>query len=105
MKLTTERTEMLGKYLQEDVERAKMLVELAPEEAVKKINADGFNFTVDEIVEFGENLRIASSDELTEDNLSEVAGGVIGVAAAGIYLTCVSIGVTLGIAAGDHKRW
>ena len=106
MKLTSERTEMLGKYLQENVERAKTLVELEPAEALKKINADGYDFSIEEIIEFGENLRNASaSDELTEENLSKVAGGVIGAAAAAVYLTCVSIGVTLGLAAGDHKRW
>lgn len=105
MSLTIERTELLGKYLQEDVERAKKLLDLDPEEAVAKINADGYDFTVDEVVEFGEHLSNAASDELSEESLSEVAGGVVAAAAAAVYVACIALGVTVGAAAGAHKKW
>lgn len=106
MVLTNERAEILANYLKENVERSKELADLSPEEAVKSINADGFDFTADEVKEFGDNLKMAvlHADELGEENLDEVSGGLV-AAAAGVYLTCVSIGVTLGICAGSNWKW
>lgn len=105
--LTNERAELIAKYLTADKERAQALLELSPEEAAAKINADGHDFTADEIQEFGKNLQaVVQSDELDENALEDVSGGVvISAAAAGVYLTCVSIGVTLGIAAGSNWKW
>ena len=104
MKLTTERTDLLGKYLQEDVNRAKALLNLSPEEATEKINADGYDFSVDEIIEFGENLKAASAEgELSEESLNDVAGGlVITTAAAAVYVSCITLGLGVGYAAGKH---
>lgn len=106
MVLTNERAEVLGKYLTENKERAVALLELSPEEAAAKINAEGHDFTVDEVREFGEQLQkaAANSGELDAASLEQVSGGLV-AAAAGVYLTCVGIGVTLGIAAGSNWRW
>lgn len=106
MAMTNERVAQLADFLKADVERAKKLMDLSPEEAVKIINENGNDFTVDEVVEFGLNLKnvVAQADELSEDNLDDVAGG-LAAAAAAVYLTCVSIGVTLGIAAGSNWKW
>ena len=105
--LTNERAELIGKYLTENKERATALMELSPEEAAAKINADGYDFTAEEILEFGKVMQaaVAKSGELSEGDLDDVSGGLISAAAAGVYLTCVSIGVTLGIAAGSHWKW
>lgn len=111
MILTNERSERLSAYLTADIERAKSLIELTPEEAVAKINADGNDFTVDEIKEFGDQLqKVAASQsedgELTEDALSEVAGGVViaaGVLAAGVAL--FTAGVTFGYKVARDRGW
>ena len=107
MNLTVERTELLGQYLQEDVDRANKLLELTPDEAAKLINADGYDFSAEEVAEFGENLKAASAtnEELSEESLSEVSGGVIAGAAIAVYVACVALGVKLGVAAGSHKKW
>lgn len=106
MVLTNERAELLGKYLTENKERAVALLELSPEEAAARINAEGHDFTVDEIREFGEQLQkaAANSGELDAASLEQVSGG-LAAAAAAIYLTCVSVGIGLGAAAGSNWRW
>ena len=106
MALTNERAAKLADFLKEDVERANKLVDMSPEDAAKFINEAGYDFTVEEVVEFGENLKVAAAQagELSEDNLDEVAGG-LAAAAAGVYLTCISIGITLGMGAGKNWKW
>ena len=106
MALTNERAEKLAEFLKEDVERANNLIDMSPEEVVKVVNEAGYDFTVEEIVEFGENLKAAAAQagELSEDNLDEVSGG-LAAAAAAVYLTCVSIGITLGVSAGTNWKW
>lgn len=105
--LTKERAELIGKYLTENKERATALMELSPEEAAAKINADGYDFTAEEILEFGKVMQaaVAKSGELSAGDLDDVSVGLISAAAAGVYLTCISIGVTLGIAAGSNWKW
>ena len=111
MILTNERSEKLSAYLTADIERAKSLINLSPEEAVAKINADGYDFSVDEIMEFGEQLqKVAASQsddgELSEEALSAVAGGVViaaGVLAAGVAL--FTAGVTFGYKVARDRGW
>ena len=81
--LTKERAELLANYLAADQDRAQALLELSPEEAVAKINADGNDFTVEEVKEFGETLqKVTKTGELNENELEDVSGGVIGTATA-----------------------
>lgn len=109
MSMTIERTEAFANYLKADVDRANKLIELAPEDALKVINADGNDFTLEEITEFGENLKAVAmqnqSDELDEASLENVSGGVIATAAAAVYLTCITIGIGLGAAAASNWTW
>lgn len=82
MVLTAERAQILGDYLVSDTERAKKLVELTVDEAVKIINADGHDFTVEELKDFGEAANKAAEmqtedGELSEEVLGEVSGGCI----------------------------
>lgn len=77
--LTNERAELLANYLTDDKERAKALLALDPQEAVAKINANGHDFSVEEITEFGNQMKatvIAQEGELGENALDNVAGGV-----------------------------
>ena len=111
MILSNERAEKLSAYLTADIERAKVLLDLTPEEAAEKINADGFDFTADEIKEFGVQLqKVAASQaeegELSEDALSEVAGGiVISAAVLGAGVALFTAGVTFGYKVARDRGW
>ena len=55
------------------------VVQMQPEEAQKVLAENGYDFTMDEILEAGKELykiqAQESSDELSEDELGDVAGG------------------------------
>lgn len=103
MTLTVERAKALSDYLVSDNERAKRLVELSADEAVKHINADGHDYTIEELKEFGEVANKAAevlteNDEMSEEQLGEVSGGSqiwagigIGIRAAYQILRCSNI--------------
>lgn len=97
MILANERAEKLSAYLTADVERAKALITMSPAEAVAKINADGYDFTVEEIEEFGKCLKSAASrskdGELFEEELGDVAGGIGPVTGA---LIALGAGILVG---------
>lgn len=86
MVLTESRAKLLADYLNADAERAQKLAELTPEAALTHVNADGNDFTIEEMREFAQeiqSLALAQSNqgELDENALCDVAGGV-GLAAA-----------------------
>jgi hypothetical protein len=102
MALTQERSIKLGQYIADHKDSAQALLEMAPEQAVEKINADGFDFSVDELKEFGEELKKAAdaqqAGELSEKSLEEVSGGIGFVAGCAIALGC-------GILVGGMDRF
>ena len=78
MVLTQDRADLLTEYLEADLQRAKELFEIDVEDALVKINADGYDFTVEEFQEFSTELENASQNsvgELGEEELENVAGG------------------------------
>lgn len=89
MALTNERAELLSNYLSADKNRAEELLKLSPEEALAKINADGHDFTAEEMNEFGKELadmvaKVRGGEELDTGALDQVAGGgPVGAIAAG----------------------
>lgn len=115
MSLTTERAEILAKYLLSNEERAKQLVNTPVDEAVKEINADGFDFTVDELKEFGESMKTIAEkaenkDELSMESLEDVSGGLVvsgAVAAAliGAAVTLFTTGVSHGYKVARERGW
>lgn len=79
MVMTNERTELLAAYLMENETRAISLMEMEATEAVKLINADGYDFTAEELVEFGKKLvefPVGKDGELDAEALENVSGGV-----------------------------
>lgn len=96
--MTDNRAEALSKYLTADADRAAKLLSEEPEAALTAINADGYDFTLDELKEFGAAVReVASSDELNEENLENVAGGVAGVITiAFVGTVCFAVGQRIG---------
>ena len=72
--LTQERANLITELLNEDEARAKELLVLGPEEALSKINGGlGYDFTLDEIVDYGK--AFVKAIKLNDDALSSVAGG------------------------------
>ena len=64
----------------ENEELAMKVIPLQPEEAQKVLAENGYEFTLDEILAAGKELyqmreRMSTDGELTEDELSDVAGG------------------------------
>ncbi len=85
MALTEERAEKLANYLAEKKEYGYELLEMDASEAVAKINPDGFDFTAEEFQEFADSMKSyvpSNGDELDENSLDNVAGGIILAAAA-----------------------
>ena len=99
MKMDEMRAEQLGKYLASDTEKAKKLLTLSPEEAMEAINAEGYDFTLEEINEYGAKIRrvsALSSDEISEENLEEVAGGVGVITIAFVGTVAFAVGQRIG---------
>lgn len=79
MTITKEKIEALAKYMGENEERAEMLMALSASEACAKINADGYDFTAEELAEFAQGIvksAVVKEGELGESDLDEVAGGL-----------------------------
>lgn len=105
--LTNERAEVLTSYLTADIERAKKLFELTPEEALQIINKDGHDFSIEELNAYCDAFKAAvAQGELSEEQLSEVAGGEpVTLTVGGILFLvgCFGGGVGIGIACG--AKW
>ena len=98
--LTQERADILTNFLSADTAKAEALLNLEPADALSQINAAGFDFTIDELMDYAKALKIAKGDgELNADELDDVAGG-FGLVAAGC---CIVGGVILGIAC--NAKW
>jgi len=74
MSITNERIAILTEFLNADEERAKELLLLEPDVAVKQINAQGFDFTELELRAYSEFI----TNQLADAELEGVAGGVSG---------------------------
>lgn len=91
--LTQERADMITGYLGEDEIRAEEIFSLELEEALEKMNADGNDFTLEELKEYEKALEAMTADgELDADELDNVAGGLVTTVAAAI-----GIGVVVAI--------
>ena len=73
--LTQERKAILVEFLREDPQRAQELAALEAGEAVEAINKLGYDYNLEELVEFSEMMN--SSNELNFEVLDDVAGGGI----------------------------
>lgn len=101
--MTEERIEKLTNYLREDQEKELVLLQMQPEEACIKIQADGYDYTVDEIIEYGNLVRTVAAqmdDEISEADLEMVSGGGITlgalVGAAFAVKVCYDVGRIIG---------
>ena len=104
--LIKERADLLAAYLDADIENAKKLLELSAEDAADKINANGYDFSVEEVAEFGAQLQKAieatQKGELSEDALNDVAGGFV---FEGVMISCVVLGFKIGSSLAKTWGW
>lgn len=99
MKMEEKRAEALSNFLTADAERAKELLSMEPADALVAINAEGYDFTIEELSEFGAEVRRVSAleGEISEENLEQVAGGVAAVITiAFIGTVCFAVGQRIG---------
>ena len=103
--MTKERAEILTQYLTSDPDRAKDLLALEAQEALQKINAEGYDFTIDELNEYCKAFKAAVTEgELNESELETVAGGLVLTTGMVIGLVgCFAGGTAIGIAFG--AKW
>ncbi len=84
--MTKERIQAIADVLSADEEQRKALLDMTPTDAAETLKSKGYDFTADELSEFGKMVVEATgSGELDADKLDVVAGG------------SVSIGVLLGV--------
>ena len=101
MLLTEAKTKVISEYLMADQERAQRLLEIAPEDAAKEMSTDGCVVTAEELVEFGAAMaQVFGKEELSENELENVAGGAIG----SILLAC-GIAAVVGYGVGRLEKW
>ncbi|MBQ6513420.1 MAG: hypothetical protein IJI09_01740 [Clostridia bacterium] len=95
------RDEKLAKFIQENPNAAKEILECSvnesPAAAAAKLNQYGFDFTVEEMEKITEQV-LSSADalgedgELNDDTLEKVSGGAIPVFIAGYWIVCAGAG-------------
>lgn len=95
--MTKERIQAIGKVLENDEQR-KALLAMEPAAAAEALKKEGYDFTADELIEFGTLVAEATSTgELTAEALDDVAGG----AAALTVFAALGGGAYLVKLAGD----
>ena len=87
--LTQARADILTGFLEADQDRAEKLASLEPEAAVVQINKSGYDFTVDEVKEYGKVLKASQGDKLDAEALESVAGGLSVATSIAIAYGCV----------------
>lgn len=87
--METNKAKEISIYLAEDTERAKEVLAMQPEDAWKRMTADGLDVSLNEIIEFGGQLRnaVPENGELNVEELENVAGGF------GVVATLVACGI------------
>ena len=103
MALTENKARIISGYIVEDQERAKKLFGMEPEEAAKEFVAAGYDISAEDLVEFGEKMvKCGNNDDLSDDELEDVAGG-LGLIAT--YAIAYGIAIGCGYLVGRLSKW
>ena len=80
MNLSAERVYALTKFVCTDKDRAKELLTMNPEVAAQKINAHGYDYTADEIRDYGRAIRphLGGHASVYVDELDDELNGATG---------------------------
>jgi len=92
--MTKERIQAIADALSKDDAERKALLGMEPAAAAEELKKQGYDFTADELIEFGKLVAEATaSGELGDDQLENVSGGSI------------TIGVLLGVTFGTKVAY
>lgn len=77
--MTIDRANTIAKAMGTNEAEVENLLSLAPEVAAEQLNAKGYDFTAQELVEFVEFVKAnaVQEGEISEEQLDNVAGGVV----------------------------
>lgn len=93
------KIEEISKVIMDNQSEAKELFSKTPEEALKFMSEKGYDFTIEEIKEYGEMIAKMAKEqpngELSVDDLDNVAGGKGGNVAAVVGIA-LFVGVYFG---------
>lgn len=90
--MTKERIQAIAEVLENDDLR-KDLLTMEPADAAEELKKKGYDFTADELIEFGKLVAEAtSSGELDAEDLDAVAGGAVAA------LTVLGVGFAIKVA-------
>lgn len=103
--MTNERIQTIAEALASNDELRQTVVAMEATDAAETLNKAGYDFTADELIEFGEFAKeLSANGELDLEELDSVAGGSITVfAAMGGAAFLVKVCYDLGKAVG--KKW
>lgn len=109
--MTEERANAIFSAI-EAYEDAESLFKMTPEEAVAALNADGNDFSVEEIIEVGKALQTVAScagenGEINLEELENVSGGSGYASLVGNAIACLGTwaGVAVLVACGVAIGW
>lgn len=103
MKIDAKRTELFVSVAFKDTNTAEALLQKTPAEVCEFLNKQGYDFSENEVLEFGQCLKqyayVQRKDEFSTKELEEVSGGKGGRDAA-MFLGGVATGLAFGLMIG-----
>ncbi len=106
-----ERNEKLARFIQDNPEEAKAIIECAvndsTEAAATKLNQFGFDYTAKEMEEITDqvvSMLGTTEGELSDEALENVSGGVIPVFVLGYWAVCFGAGAAKALVDNWNRR-
>lgn len=102
-KMTKERIQAIAEALEND-ELRRALLAMEPAVAAEELKKEGYDFTADELIEFGTLVASATSTgELNAEDLDAVAGGAVTVVTLLGVTFATKVAYDLGKAVASRK--
>ncbi len=102
----TEEEAKLNVLKDDEAFMKKVIASETPEEIQKLFAEQGVDWTIEEVMEFVKNVRnttakvLNATDELTEEELAEIAGGVSLLGKIAAYIGTALVAAVIGVAFG-----
>lgn len=101
--MTKERIQAIAEALEND-ELRKALLAMEPADAAAELKKEGYDFTADELIEFGTLVADATSTgELNAEDLDSVAGGAVTIVTLLGVTFATKVAYDLGKAVASRK--
>lgn len=76
--MTKEKIQAIAEALEKNDDLRKAVLAMGPAEAAETLKKEGYDFTADELIEFGKLVADATAEsELDVDALDDVSGGAV----------------------------